>query len=163
MLYLIRGVPGSGKSSYARALGCLVVESDQMCLQDGIYKYDHQRIARAHAWCLRLAQSAICENMDVAVANPFPYVKYMAPYVGFARQHGCGVTIVECTRKYGNPHRIPSEVIAKMRATWEPLPEAWVAEMRVITVGGWNAAEERTRIGAESSDLWFTVAMGQAS
>lgn len=162
MLYLIRGLPGSGKTTYARSLGCLALEADQLCMKNGIYQYDHGRMARAHAWCLERAQEAICLGADVAVANTFAYCKFMQPYMEFAKKHDCAVTIVECVREYGNPHRIPCDAIAKMRATWEPIPEAWTKDARLIVIGGWNAADGRTWIGAGSSEQWFAVTLEDA-
>lgn len=55
-LVLIRGLPGSGKSTMARILrqvGYEHFEADIFFEDRGVYRYDASRVADAHAWCQR--------------------------------------------------------------------------------------------------------------
>jgi len=57
-LILLRGLPGSGKSTFANLLGGIHVEADQYFIQDGEYKFDASKLKQAHNWCkLRVEHS----------------------------------------------------------------------------------------------------------
>lgn len=130
MLYLIRGLPGSGKSTYAKSLNCLVLEADMYSMRNGKYDYDHSRIADAHAWCLEQAQRAIDLGIDVAVANTFCQFKFLIPYITYAQDHNCPVYIKEMFGNYGNIHNVPEIVLKRMKDSWEPLPDNFLIQKR---------------------------------
>ena len=136
MLHLIRGLPGSGKTTYARSLGCWVLEADMWFVKDGVYRYDHGRAEGAHLWCQEKAKEGVALEIDVAVAGVFFLVKHLKPYLDCAREQGCPVSIVECRGNFGNPHGVPDRVIAQMRARWEPIPEEWAREACLVFPGG---------------------------
>lgn len=138
MLYLVRGLPGSGKSTYARALGCLVVEADLWNQRGGRYDYDHSRMDAAHAWCLARAREAVDSGFDIAVANIFAQCKFMAPYVEYARAKRCPVWIVECRGTNRTHLSMPWKAIQQLRKAWEPVPWEWAKEMRVVAAGDEN-------------------------
>jgi energy-coupling factor transporter ATP-binding protein EcfA2 len=52
-LYLLRGLPGSGKSSLAREIGGIILEADQYFIDSKTneYKFDVSKIKDAHADC----------------------------------------------------------------------------------------------------------------
>jgi len=43
-LILVRGLPGSGKSTFAKSLGGVHIETDMFFIQDGEYKFDGAKI-----------------------------------------------------------------------------------------------------------------------
>ena len=52
-LYIVRGLPGSGKSTFAEALvgsDFLVCEADKYFMVDGEYKFDGSKLKDAHEW-----------------------------------------------------------------------------------------------------------------
>ena len=122
MLYLIRGIPGSGKSTYAKSLGCLVVEADMYSMRNGVYDYDHTRIGDAHAWSLEMAKMAMDRGMDVAVANTFVYYKFMDPYIQYANRLNIPVKIIKCNGNHKSVHPVPKKIIEAMKQNWEQLP-----------------------------------------
>lgn len=158
MLYLVRGLPGSGKSSYARSLGCLVVEADMWNMRGGRHVYDHSRMGAAHEWCLAKAKETMELGLDIAVANTFAHAKFMEPYVEHAQKIGCPVTIVECRKVYGTHHPVPRKVIDTMRKTWEAVPEEWARVARVVVIGDENAGARGGRTGSEEPAQWFAFA-----
>ena len=50
-LYLLRGIPGAGKSTLAKQLGDSHFETDGFFMVDGEYKFDPTKLRKAHEWC----------------------------------------------------------------------------------------------------------------
>jgi len=115
-LYIVRGLPGSGKSTYAKSLGIDHFEADMYFMYpDGEYVFDASRIKRAHEWCLMSATESLQDAMDVVVANTFTTLKEIRPYVEMAERVGADVEIITCTGNYGSVHGVPEETLEKMR------------------------------------------------
>jgi len=52
ILYIVRGIPGSGKSTIAKTLGGIQIESDQYFIDsNGEYKFDASKLHNAHNYC----------------------------------------------------------------------------------------------------------------
>jgi predicted kinase len=126
---ILRGLPGSGKSTLAQRLavehGHRHLEADDHFYVNGEYKFDPARAADAHALVARDAFAALTSGERVVVANTHVRLWEMAAIVGaatLARKRFC---FVECVGAFANLHAVPEEVIAGMRARWEPLPEVF--------------------------------------
>jgi adenylate kinase family enzyme len=48
IIYLVRGIPGSGKSTFAKSLGGTHFETDQFFMVDGKYNFDGSKLKEAH-------------------------------------------------------------------------------------------------------------------
>jgi len=60
-LYLLRGIPGAGKSTLAKQLGCTHFETDTFFMVDGEYKFDPSKLRDAHKWCQAWEMEAYME------------------------------------------------------------------------------------------------------
>ena len=120
-LVLIRGLPGSGKSTYAKKIGCYHVEADMYHCKDGEYAFDGTRAPLAHNWCQKSALFAMEQGMDVAVSNTFTQKWEIQPYLDMASKTGHKVKIVRMTKEYGTVHGVPTETIHKMRERFEKI------------------------------------------
>jgi predicted kinase len=124
-LVLVRGLPGSGKSTYARSLtGFEVAADDFMVDATGNYAFDPARLRECHEKC----QARVKDWMNrfyaqrpkiIAVHNTFVQRWEMAAYYELAKQFGYDVEEVVMTTMYGNTHGVPETTIDAMRARWE--------------------------------------------
>ena len=120
-LTLIRGLPGSGKSTMARKIaletGALHVEADMWFNYSE--KWRNESVKMAHAICQEQAHKSLYYGRDVVVSNTFTQQWEMQPYLDMARQYGAQVEIITATGDYGSIHNVPAEAIQAMRERWE--------------------------------------------
>lgn len=120
-LVLIRGLPGSGKSTMAsKMVGFVHVEADQYFTDaDGHYNFRPEGLAAAHGACLRAAKEALADGRDVVVSNTFTRRWEMQPYFDAAKEYGAEVEIITAAGSWPNVHGVPAAAISKMRERWE--------------------------------------------
>lgn len=53
ILRIVRGLPGSGKSTFAKKFGVAHFEADMYHIQDDEYKWIGSRTKLAHEWCYK--------------------------------------------------------------------------------------------------------------
>jgi predicted ABC-type ATPase len=127
-LILVRGMSGTGKSTFAKTFGVLHVEADMFFMQDGKYKWSGDRVPHAHKWCYDSVLNAMSHKIDVVVSNTFTQVWEMEKYIISATSNGYDVVIYRCIRDYGNVHSVPEEAIQRMRERFESIEgeiEVW--------------------------------------
>ncbi len=124
-LIIIRGIPGSGKSTYAQKLvneltgeGKTVkhIESDMFFMKDGEYKFNMKLLGVAHKWCFDTVFNSFNENDTVIVSNTFTTMKELAPYMDRAKVEGYDTTIYRMANEFQNQHGVPEETLQAMKA-----------------------------------------------
>ncbi len=82
-LFIIRGLPGSGKTSLGNKLSLLLYAADDFFVDaEGRYKFDPSKLGQAHAQCQENVRKALefgCEK--VAVTNTFTQRWEIQPYL----------------------------------------------------------------------------------
>lgn len=117
MLYIVRGLPGSGKTTYAKSLGIPnhFEADDYFYAPNGGYFFDPRYIKEAHAHCKKRTELALAYDGNVVVANTFTTVWELRPYIDLAAKYGCDVILHTCTGNYGSVHGVPEHTIQRMR------------------------------------------------
>lgn len=99
-LYVMRGLPGSGKSTRAEAIAAAhrshgtvaVLSTDQYWMRAGVYAFDATKLPDAHAWNYRRAVQAMDEKTDVVVIDNTNILRrHFSNYIEAARQRGYAV------------------------------------------------------------------------
>lgn len=123
-LLLIRGLPGSAKSTLATTLAPDANFSGDDFFTDsrGNYRFDGSRLKEAHHQCETRTREAMEAGVSIiAVHNTFVESWTAQPYFDMAAELGYSVFIIECQNDYGNRHGVPESKIQEMRNKWEPL------------------------------------------
>lgn len=132
VMYIMRGLPGSGKSSLAETLGegGIVLSTDDFFMVEGEYKYDPDMIGYAHTWNQGRADQAIKAGTSPIVIDNTNVAGWQAKtYVEKATASGYRVEVREPNTSWKfnaeelaekNTHGVPLDVIQKMVQQWEP-------------------------------------------
>lgn len=129
MLILVRGIPGSGKSTFAKNQFCLQdefihLEADMFFTDHfGNYNFNRALLSTAHSWCIETARIFMNHGIDVVVSNTFTTHKEMKPYIEHAEKIGAPVFVYRLTNNYGSIHNVPEDVIENMKARFQDYPK----------------------------------------
>lgn len=126
-LFLLRGLPGSGKSTVAKSLGGNHIETDMFFMKDGEYKFDGLKIKSAHEWCqnevhlMMILNHTTGENKRIVVSNTFTQEWEMKAYYDLAESFDYRVYSLIVENRHGgvNEHGVPDEVLDKMKNRFE--------------------------------------------
>ena len=119
-LVIIRGIPGSGKTTMAKSYqGYSHYEADMFFMKDGVYNFDRAKIKNAHNWCQESVKSDLEHGLSVIVSNTFVARWEVQPYVDMALALNVPYKIITATGNYQNVHGVPPEVIERMKKNWE--------------------------------------------
>lgn len=120
-LYIVRGIPGSGKTTYCRKqLKLEPIEADTFFIRNGEYRYDPTKIADAHTWCQKQVRKQMIQGVqEIAVANTFVKHKEYRIYEMLAQQYGYEVEKIIMRGNYQNVHNVPQRKLDNMKQNFE--------------------------------------------
>ncbi len=122
-LYLIRGVPGSGKSSFAQQLELFGVvdwsfEADNYFYKGtGDYLFDPSKLGDAHLWCQEQTRERLMWGDDVSVSNTSTTEKEVEVYRKIAEECNANFVSIVVENRHGgvNIHNVPEEKVQQMK------------------------------------------------
>ena len=123
-LVLLRGLPGSGKSTAAKLFNKAPhFEADMYFMDaDGNYQFDVAKIKDAHNWCRHSTMDAMKKGYPiVVVSNTFTQEWEMEAYYLLAEELGYMVVsmIVENRHDGKNVHGVPEDKLEIMKNRFE--------------------------------------------
>lgn len=133
-LIIMRGIPGSGKSTIAKNLMIehmkqtgvtgVILSTDQQFMNGDNYDFDQSKLGWAHRRNQELAEEAMSRGTNlVIIDNTNLSQKERKPYIDFGKQYGYTIIVrdvdtpwakdaVECYKR--NTHNVPFPVIERM-------------------------------------------------
>lgn len=134
-MIILRGLPGSGKTTFADKIAQLaiqsgptfVAEADDYFVSEEGYKFDSNKINSAHEWC-QYQVKTFMENNDgkhddctVIVSNTSTKEWEMYPYKSLAEKYGYQIhyLIVENRHQGKSVHNVPESTIGKMKSRFD--------------------------------------------
>ena len=122
-LYLIRGCPGAGKSTFAKVLwfglneGAGICEADDFFNTKEGYKFDPSKLHKAHAECQEYAKFLLKNGNDAIVSNTSTTEKEVETYRKIAEDCNANFVslIVENRHGCANIHNVPEEKVQQMK------------------------------------------------
>ena len=121
ILYLIRGIPGAGKTELANLITIANFSADDyFTTPSGEYVFDASKIKEAHEYCQRMTRRAMEDGREIiAVDNTFTQKWEMEPYYKLAKEYYYKVIEIIVKSDFKNVHGVPEDKIQKMKERFE--------------------------------------------
>jgi len=124
-IYIIRGVPGSGKTTFGNRLKAggvvhyVLSADDYMTGPDGEYCFNPEKLKECHERCRMDTIARVRDGESVAVCNTFTRVWEMQPYVNIAKNLKATLYVIRSEGNFKNVHGVPDDKVEAMRARFE--------------------------------------------
>lgn len=127
-LILLRGLPGSGKSTLGEIIISdpikhAIISADDFFTTESItgkpeYHFDRTQLQKAHEVCQKLCENLMDKHTErIVVTNTFTKENEMHPYFELAKKYKYRIhtVIVENRHQSQNIHQVPEQTIQKMK------------------------------------------------
>lgn len=114
-LILVRGLPGSGKSTFAKTLNLPHFEADQFFMVNGEYQFNRDLLGAAHQQCQFDTDNTLKIGQSVVVSNTFTTIKELKPYFEMAAKYGIPPTVITMNGSFKNVHAVPEATLVAMK------------------------------------------------
>ena len=127
-LYLIRGLPGAGKTTLAKLLQMAMVmadnevvmtSADDYMMVDGEYVWDQSKLFQAHTNCRLDVRQGMEDGVDsIIVHNTNTTERELKPYLSMAEEFGYTIVSLIVENRNGNMsvHNVPEETREIMKS-----------------------------------------------
>lgn len=126
-LIILRGAPGSGKTTFANRLlsrcppsvktgrGIVHWENDQFFMKNDKYEWSRERLPDAIEWCNSHVVQSLMRGATVIVANTFIKQIHMMDLINFADSMGIPQVVFRMTGEHKDIHNVPEDIVETMR------------------------------------------------
>jgi predicted kinase len=126
-LILLRGLPGSGKSTFANYMfSNNIFEADHYFYnEDEKYNFDASKLHLAHKYCQLRVEHAMETNLisggvyfsEIVVSNTSTTEKELEPYLELAKKYDYQVVSLIVENRHGNKsiHNVSEETLLRMK------------------------------------------------
>lgn len=122
-LVIIRGLPGSGKTTYAKTHFPhfkLVELDDYFTDEAGVFKFRIKDLPEAKVWCLRETWKMIMSGINTVVIQHFVTLDDLVPYLDFQYKYrDINVSVITCKSQFKTSKLINESTIQWMTKHWE--------------------------------------------
>lgn len=136
-LNLVRGLPGSGKSTYAKShKNCneYLFEADQFFETPYGYKWDPNLLSQAHTWCKLNTLRELRKGHNVWVANTFTTQKELVDYFNLVDYiPDLTINVIELYTQFKSIHNVPDEAVQRMKDRWQYLSSDSTKNVKVVS------------------------------
>jgi predicted kinase len=127
ILTIVRGLPGSGKSTFANFVwnDYAICEADKFFYdKEGNYNFDASKLKQAHEWCRNEVETRMKDNQnnpqyypEIVVSNTFTQEWEMQAYFDLAEKYEYKVFSVIVENRHGNKniHGVPDDTLKRMK------------------------------------------------
>ena len=121
ILYAVRGLPGSGKTSFAKSLNLNFYEADQYFEKFNNNKFNHKLLKKAHQYCYESVKQELENGKSVIVSNTMTAIDEVLEYQNLADVLGIRFfSIILENRHDGiSTHGVPKASIEKMKKRFD--------------------------------------------
>lgn len=138
VLTLVRGLPGSGKSTYAAAHlddNTVHFEADQFMMLQGEYQFDPRLLGAAHDWCYANTVRTLRGGYNVFVTNTFTQMWELQRYLDITTiVDDVRIRVVEMKTQYQNIHGVPVRKLEIMAARWQEMDPTLIEQYSLEVV-----------------------------
>ena len=142
VMFILRGLPGSGKSTIVKKLrevyggndtsSFVVCSADHYFMRDdGSYKFEETKLKKAHLYCQSVSQNSVINRISTIVIDNTNIMKWeIQPYFQMANQGGYVVILVEPKTPWRlnaqilsekNCHSVPKDILSKKVKAYSPV------------------------------------------
>ena len=122
-LILLRGLPGSGKTTLGYGFGVVPLSADDYFHdEEGNYDFNARDLPKAHKWCRIRTEHQMEDGVEkIVVANTFTQEWEFKEYYELANQYGYRVHSLIVENRHGSKdiHNVPAEKIVAMRERFD--------------------------------------------
>lgn len=135
-LFLLRGIPGSGKTTLANIISDVTIEADSYFYvwedpetgivhrhyYDGEYRFQPELLPLAHKSCKEFCEDQMEWGIEkIAVSNTFTQEWEILPYFELAKKYGYRVYSLIVENRHGGKsvHDVPEDIMEKMKNRFE--------------------------------------------
>ena len=129
-IFMVRGLPGSGKSTYAKKIveagwAGIHLDADMYWMHEGEYKFNADKLSWAHGWLRGTFKHCLDAGLSIALSGTLLKPRYIRPYTDMIKAQllyngNIKLHIRTMLSNYGSIHNVPESVLESMRNNFVP-------------------------------------------